>query len=123
MKRQRGSHLGDDAAPQAAQSLRADALHYASDLMVGFKYMKPDAVTPDLDDDALALLRLVHDSCSEKVELHDACREQSITPSDKMRSNVSASTKKQLEEVGRRFKKQGAEYVSSSFLHYVFVTV
>jgi hypothetical protein len=129
MKRQRGAQLGDDSATQAARPSRPEALHYASDLMVGFKYMKRNE-TPDLDDDALALLRLVHESCSEKVELHDACREQSITPSDKMRSNVSASTKKQLQDVAHkyrsralpsaifcnimsRFKKQGAEYISA----------
>ena len=72
MKRQRGlkgvgSYHGDDGAPQ-----RGDALHYACDLMVGFKYMKPDFPMPELDEDSTAQLRSVHDSCSEKVELQDA---------------------------------------------------
>ena len=73
MKRQRGSQNGDDGPFQASQPLRPDALHYASDLMVGFKYMKPaaleDAVATELDDDSTNQLRMVHDSCSEKVEL------------------------------------------------------
>jgi hypothetical protein len=111
MKRQRVSQFGDDGARHSLQPHRPDSLHYASDLMVGFKYMT--GVTPDLDEDGLAQLRLVHDSCSERVELHDACREQSISPSDKMRSNVSATTKKQLQDVANKYKKLGAEYVSA----------
>jgi hypothetical protein len=115
MKRQRGlkgvgSYHGDDGAPQQP---RGDALHYACDLMVGFKYMKPDFPMPELDEDSTAQLRSVHDSCSEKVELQDACREQSITPSEKMRSNVSATTKRLLQDVANKYKKQGAEFISA----------
>jgi hypothetical protein len=115
MKRQRGSQNGDDGPFQASQPLRPDALHYASDLMVGFKYMKPEDTVANetLDDDAIEQLRMVHDSCSEKVELHEACREQSITPSEKMRSNITASTRKQLQDVANKHKKQGAEYISA----------
>jgi hypothetical protein len=107
MKRQRASK------GEGGSHIATDALHYACDLMVGFKYMKPGTVVPDLDEETSSEMQVVHESCSERVELNDACREQSITPSDKMRSNVSASTKKLLQDVANKHKKQGAEFVSA----------